>query len=202
MIWPLKLPIEKTVTPPHEIYATVTQAFSLQECNDIIRLSNKFKIHDALLRDADTREDVVKNQYRKGRVKWFKADDLDTHWLYRKLTDITHRVNSQFWDWDLDYIEDLQFTIYDTLNDNYGKHFDHIWDSPSYRKLSFSLQLTDPSLYDGCNLELHLGEKTFISDRSIGSMTFFPGFALHTVTPLTRGIRHSLVGWISGPRFK
>jgi PKHD-type hydroxylase len=202
MIWPLKPPVDKTTTPPHELFATVKQAFTPQECNEIIKLSNKFKIHDALLRDAVTREDIVSNQYRKGKVKWLNPEDADTHWVYRKLTDITNRVNDQFWGWELDYIEDLQFTIYDDLNDNYGKHFDHIWDSPGYRKLSFSLQLSDPSLYDGSNLELHMGENTFTGERSMGSMTFFPGFALHTVTPLTRGKRYSLVGWVCGPRFK
>jgi len=202
MIWPLKPPIQKSITPPHEIYATVTQAFSPQECNDIIRLSDKFKLHDALLQDPATRKDIVSEKYRKGKVKWFNPAEEETHWIYRKLTDITTRVNDQFWGWDLDFIEDLQFTIYEDLNDNYNKHFDHVWDSNSYRKLSFSLQLTDPSLYEGCDLELHLGEKTFTGDRSLGSITFFSGFALHTVTPLTRGKRYSLVGWVAGPPFK
>jgi len=202
MIWALKTPIEKTTTPPHELYATVKQAFSPQECSDIISLASRFEVKDALIREAVTRSDVVSSNRRKGKVQWMNSEDPDTHWLYRKLTDITNRVNDQFWAWDLDYIEDLQFTIYDDLNDNYGKHFDHIWDSPGYRKLSFSLQLTDPSLYEGSNLELHLGENTFIAERALGSMTYFPGFALHTVTPLARGTRYSLVGWVCGPRFK
>jgi PKHD-type hydroxylase len=35
-----------------------------------------------------------------------------------------------------------------------------------------------------------------------GSAIFFPSFAMHRVTPVTDGVRRSLVVWMEGPRFK
>ena len=33
-------------------------------------------------------------------------------------------------------------------------------------------------------------------------MIMFPSTMLHEVTPVTRGVRRSLVGWVLGPRLK
>ena len=33
-------------------------------------------------------------------------------------------------------------------------------------------------------------------------MAVFPSYSLYEVTPVTKGERYSLVGWITGPQFK
>jgi len=33
-------------------------------------------------------------------------------------------------------------------------------------------------------------------------MIFFPSYTLHEVTPVTKGTRYTLVGWVHGPAFK
>ena len=38
--------------------------------------------------------------------------------------------------------------------------------------------------------------------REQGSIIIFPSFVYHQVTPVRRGMRQSLVGWISGPTFR
>ena len=38
--------------------------------------------------------------------------------------------------------------------------------------------------------------------REQGSIIIFPSFVYHQVTPVTRGLRQSLVGWIAGPTFR
>ena len=35
-----------------------------------------------------------------------------------------------------------------------------------------------------------------------GSVNYFPSYMLHEVTPLERGTRYALVGWVNGPAFK
>mgnify|MGYP003351822367 FL=1 len=35
-----------------------------------------------------------------------------------------------------------------------------------------------------------------------GRLLLFPSFIIHRVTPVTKGIRKSLVTWVEGPRFK
>jgi PKHD-type hydroxylase len=39
-------------------------------------------------------------------------------------------------------------------------------------------------------------------DRSRGAFIIFPSFMLHRVTPVTRGVRWSLVAWIHGKRWR
>jgi PKHD-type hydroxylase len=69
------------------------------------------------------------------------------------------------------------------------------------RKLSISILLSDPSEFEG-------GELQFkgIEDRKIltkqGSIVVFPSFIEHRVTPVTKGVRYSAVTWASGPAFK
>jgi len=84
--------------------------------------------------------------------------------------------------------------------DHYIWHTDLIQDT-HIRKLSFSIQLTDPSEYEGGDLEFMpaLNDPTV---RKQGYITIFPSFCTHRVTPVTRGTRHVIVGWIYGPEFK
>ena len=37
--------------------------------------------------------------------------------------------------------------------------------------------------------------------KNKGTIIVFPSVLLHTVTPVTKGTRHSLVQWFSGPDF-
>jgi PKHD-type hydroxylase len=69
------------------------------------------------------------------------------------------------------------------------------------RKISMSIQLTDGSQYDGGDIEIH-GPPLTVAPRSIGSVVVFPSYALHRVTTVTRGVRHSLVVWAAGPPFR
>jgi PKHD-type hydroxylase len=69
------------------------------------------------------------------------------------------------------------------------------------RKLSISILLSDPSDFEG-------GELQFkgIEDRKIltkqGSIVVFPSFIEHKVTAVTEGNRYSAVTWASGPSFR
>lgn len=85
--------------------------------------------------------------------------------------------------------------------DHYTWHHDLHSDGNVGRKLSFSIQLTDSSEYDGGDLEFMPG----ITDHNIrkkGSMVLFSPFLTHRVTPVTRGVRHCIVGWMQGPPFR
>ena len=74
------------------------------------------------------------------------------------------------------------------------------------------LQLSDPSEYEGGQLELKESKKdknsVSISEQDQkdimkkGSIIVFPSFFTHRVTPVTKGTRMSLVAWVSGPLFR
>lgn len=96
--------------------------------------------------------------------------------------------------------------------DHFNWHIDNATAHTMSRKLSFSLQLTDPADYDGGDLELALytsglgaaGDSSAYRDqiRRRGEITVFPAFHLHRISPVTRGTRTALVGWVHGAPFR
>ena len=77
------------------------------------------------------------------------------------------------------------------------------------RKLSMTLNLTDPDDYKGGDLKFDFGPhagrgrfKTCKEIRPRGSIIIFPSFIHHQVTPVTSGTRYSLVIWSLGKPFR
>ncbi len=83
---------------------------------------------------------------------------------------------------------------------HYDWHFDY-GKEYSNRKISFSLQLSDPSEYDGGHLEI-AGINPDEATRKKGTLIMFPSYVRHRVTPVTRGTRYCVVGWVHGPHFR
>ncbi len=171
-------------------------AFSDNECDDIIATLDKLEIKDASIGVANE----LKSNIRSNSIGWVTPND-DTRWFYDKISEVTHNMNNQFWNFDLESIPELQFTKYANIGDNYNYHIDICpGSSPTYRKLTFSIQLTDENDYEGCDLEFMPGND--IAPRGRGTISFFPSFTTHRVTPLISGERNALVGWVCGPNFK
>jgi PKHD-type hydroxylase len=77
------------------------------------------------------------------------------------------------------------------------------------RKLSLTLNLSDPKTYKGGNLLFDFGEHSendrfheCSNAREQGTAIVFPSFLPHCVSPLTEGKRYSLVLWTLGEPFK
>ncbi len=84
--------------------------------------------------------------------------------------------------------------------DHYGWHMDVGPDGDTAtRKISVTVQLSDPDTYEGGNLELMPGDVA-IMRRVQGGAVLFPSFLLHRVTPMEKGTRYSLVAWFVGTR--
>jgi len=137
---------------------------------------------------------------RVTRLAWI-AHNPDTNWIYDRLWRIGYHLNVKTWRFDLTGIsETLQYTIYQTdEGSHYDWHTDNIVTAPMPRKLSLSLQLSDPADYDGCALELRAANNIDVAPIERGAVIAFPSYVLHRVTPIARGRRASLVSWISGP---
>jgi PKHD-type hydroxylase len=165
------------------------------ELDEVIKLGNSQKIEQALIGSLDG---IVENaDVRRTQLQYINPTQ-DSQWLYRKLTDIIKQVNGQFFNYNLDVIETLQFSTYN-IGDFYSTHLDSLpftkWGK--FRKLSFSLQLNDPLEYTGGDLIIN-GK---VISRQRGSIAFFNSFVSHSVTPIKGGVRKTLVGWVLGPKF-
>ena len=71
----------------------------------------------------------------------------------------------------------------------------------SVRKLSMSCLLTDPSEFEGGNLQVQTSDTPYDVKLEKGDIVIFPSYVLHRVSPVTKGVRHSLVAWANGSAF-
>jgi len=194
--WSLK----KEERPEYSFYKNI---FSSEECDRIIALGKNATTATPLADALVSGNNVAQPTIRKSKISWLQSNVEATRWLYEKLTVIVLDANNEYFNFDLHEIESLQFTQYEgQMGEFYTKHNDINRGRSIIRKLSFSIQLTDPSDYSGGQLLFHTGYSPILGPIDRGCMTFFPSFVLHEVTPVTAGIRYSLVGWVNGPHFK
>ena len=113
-------------------------------------------------------------------------------------------MNGQFFDLDLyGFVEDLQYTTYNSVEEgHYDWHMDKGNLNSSPRKLSMVLQLSDPTEYEGGDLEFMMSKDPIKATKQKGIIYTFPSYILHRVTPVTAGTRKTLVVWLAGPKFK
>ena len=186
--WPFKL------DHVHE-WAYWKSAFSKEECDLIIELGKKNLITGQVANPAKTKK------YRKSKINWIQPDQK-TDWIFKRLTDISQSLNDQFFKFDVEgFLEGLQFTNYKAVGSYYGKHVDK-GTNTKIRKLSLSVQLTEPKKYKGGDLNLYFEDKPLPMSKEQGTLVMFPSYVLHEVTPVSKGERDSLVAWISGKNFK
>lgn len=125
----------------------------------------------------------------------------DTEWIYERLLKVAHETNQAKFRFNIDYncILAIQFTKYEE-----GGYYDwHVDTGPTQdtccRKLSITIQLSDPSSYKGGKLEFGMNERNIMSASSDqGSATIFCSLARHRITEVTHGKRYSLVAWVTG----
>jgi PKHD-type hydroxylase len=184
-------------------YATWNNGFTDDEIEMIIEIGESFRIDTATVGGDKENEDDVK--IRKSKISWISNND-NTFWLYKKLSEITRKLNGQFFNFDLfGFYEDMQYTIYESFQKgHYDTHIDMVSrgsDIPQ-RKLSIVLQLSDQEQYEGGELQIFETGKFLPVEKKKGLLVAFPSYLPHKVTPVTSGIRRSLVVWVAGPPFK
>ena len=179
-------------------FVTWNEAFNDEEVERIHQNAADRKSEEAFVGDGEKEKAI-----RVSEVTWLEHAN-DTDWLYDTLAFITNQLNGQFYKFDLfGFQEHMQYTVYDSEKEgHYTWHVDGGVKTASVRKLSIVVQLSDPSEYEGGDLEILVGSEPIKIDRKKGLIAAFPSYVLHRVTPVTKGIRKSLVIWVTGPSFK
>jgi PKHD-type hydroxylase len=135
----------------------------------------------------------------------------ETHWINGLLAHYATLANRTTWNLDLTFMPGVQYGIYtetsffdwhiDELPQAYGPLAATRWIGLN-RKLSVIVNLTDPDAYEGGDVQLRdrVGKPVEIEGaRERGTVLVFPANVAHMVTPVTSGVRNSLVGWYLGP---
>ena len=179
-------------------FAVWQNGFSAEELDAIIAYGERQRHGQGSVERKGQLEAV--QSIRVTRLAWI-PNNSQTNWIYDRLWRIGYHLNLKAWRFDLTAIaETLQYTIYETdEGGHYDWHTDNITTAPMPRKLSLSLQLSDPAAYDGCALEVRAANNIDVAPVERGAVIAFPSYVLHRVTPIARGRRASLVSWISGP---
>ena len=142
---------------------------------------------------------------RSGKVGWMDINAQNQH-IWMKIVNAVADVNANFFHFNLTgCYEPAQLTFYNSnVQNHYNWHVDlSPSDKGSPRKLSMSLLLSDPSEFEGGQLEIKdSNDQPLTMQQAKGRAIFFPSYTLHRVTPVTQGIRKSLVLWVGGPEFK
>lgn len=136
-----------------------------------------------------------KSSYRD--ISWSESvEDGELAALVDRLSDAVDVVNENHWNFELgDWEQPLRLSKY-VPGDFHDWHIDHVIGDGT--KLAFSIPLNEHTDWDGGLLQLM---ETEVPAAQLGRGIFFPGYHPHRVTPVTRGVRYVLLGWVSGPRF-
>lgn len=187
------------LTTRSETHAYWNNTFSDEQLDKIVQLCDTLSLGSATVDEGVLAEDM-----RMSDTGWVSCNP-DTQFIYDSLAWAARNLNGQFFDFDLyGFVEDFQYTIYRGNGGKYDWHMDAgpTRNGAAPRKLSLVLQLSDPSEYEGGELELFLSHQPKKIEKKKGLLVAFPSYILHRVTPVTNGIRRTLVVWIAGPKFK
>jgi len=210
--------------------------FTPQEVNQIHAIASKYELEDSMIgqgnEDPDDRtyhrEGNKDNTIRQSKNIWLAPNQIPQE-LEQKLVGGINMANQEAgWNLHWDWQERHQYTTYEhrpnapVTGDFYTWHLDSS-DMPQseggrVRKLSSTLQLSDPEDYEGGGFDYieyqGIFDKLDIYDTRIdigsfkksipfsakakGTLIVFPSDTYHQVTPVTRGVRKSLVSWFHG----
>ena len=198
------------------------EALDKKTCNKIKRLArNNWEISG-----VDTSKEITAEERKTGRKGDFKPDSkvrisdvawIADQWVYDTIWPFMQEANDEAgWGYHIKAAESMQITRY-RKGGFYNFHRDGNGDQLSaynnpenafthghVRKLSMTTLLSDS--YEGGEFQFasYAKEECVISTpefNTVGSIVVFPSSMEHRVSPVTKGIRHSLVTWFVGPTF-
>jgi len=191
-------------------YHVIKNAIPLEFCDRIIETGL------GLPNNPATVQNDPKRKLRKSIVSWIPNDD-EHSWIYNKIGSIILSTNFKHWGWQLQQVENMQFTRYEEEGhytwhaDSYRQAYDKDSRWPGMtRKISCTLLLSEPSDYEGGEFQIETqnaapGDPARIENLSDaigkGTLIIFPSHLFHRVTPVQSGVRQSLVAWYLGRPF-
>jgi len=175
--------------------------FSREECDKIVSYFQEAYPSAATV--GGNGPGALKRQIRSADI--FTVDNRDEfRWIFDKVATIVSIVNTGHFDYEIAGItHSLQLIRYDTSEDTPGHYDWHIDSGPgdsAHRKISLTVQLTDPHKYKGCDLEVFDHGGQVLAPREQGAVSLFPSYMPHRVTPIEQGERYALVIWVHGSR--
>jgi len=175
---------------------------SKQECERIIGLHKDLYATNASVGTSKDRS--ITKEIRAADVYNIENND-ENKWIFEKIANVASFANDTHFQYEVYGIRHgIQLIHYRSDTDVKGHYNWHIDCGPgeaATRKISFTMQLSDPNTYKGCDLVVndHQREEV-IASKAQGAISLFPSYMPHFVAPIERGERFALVVWIHGSR--
>lgn len=186
-------------------------------------LEEDLKKFDPLAQESKIQGDTLDKVIRDSKNAWIPT----SHWIGGFVWHYIQRANKENFLYDLTCIdgESIQYTQYGA-GQFYDWHIDAGLDSAYkpqiltnshtnmsqelatvngeyVRKLSFTIQLSDPEDYTGGEVQfIDNARNTFFAPKQRGTVILFDSRTQHRVRKVKSGLRKSLVGWVVGPRWR
>lgn len=185
-------------------------AFTEEELKEIDKIFSSFQLENGSTFGVDDLETT--KRIRKSKIHFVYKDET-TKWIFDRFNFVIKSLNDQYYNFDLNGYESIQYTVYDAENEGkYDWHMDMLlgiddkyFSNHSTRKLSIVMCLSEQGRdFVGGEFELNVcteNKSTYIPLHK-GKIIAFPSWMIHRVKPVIRGIRKSLVIWVEGPKFK
>ena len=179
-------------------YSWFENCFSEEEVEKIKACWNPDEIRDAQVNNAGN--DIDRKDLRKSDIIFLKPGEHD--WIYDRLAQAALQANANRYKYDVKGFQtELQLAKYHD-GGFFDWHMDFGSGDISNRKLSITVQLSDPEEYEGGDLQFMINQNAVTAPKKKGTAVIFPSFGLHRVMPVTSGSRFSIVGWIGGPPYR
>lgn len=177
-------------------------ALSAELCDTIILEGDKLISGDGSTGNSD--HSSYDPKIRETNISFFDAN----HWIHGICLHYVQMANKNAaWNLNILYPQNAQYARY-FPDQHYVPHKDDNI-SPNkteMRKLSIAIQISDGKNYEGGDfiIESPCGKEFQRVDvfRNRGSIIVFPSVMIHGITPVTKGVRHSVVCWVVGPNFR
>ena len=180
-------------------------------CDDIVKDCKDNILNKASVFNPDKKSSRDDPEIRKTSIYFINDRDNKVNelaWYFLR------EANKIQFNYDLEYFQQIQFAEYKD-GGFYGWHQDEagIEKTNEIRKLSLTLVLSNPDTFEGGELQFYNGDRPFedIGDitaeqvtndiKAQGTVICFDSRDFQRVTPVTKGVRYSLVQWFSGPDF-
>ena len=183
------------------IAETTEPIFSPKQCQMVIDKGMSLKKQTAQVGMGRPEGSGVDPKKRITTISWIPFKEMPE--MYRDIEATMLKANNNHFGFEgMQLTEPGQFTHYPMGgfyewhmdNDVLGKH------QPPVRKISMTLLLSNPSTFEGGELEFMDDKKSIKLQQ--GQAIFFASWLRHRVKPVTKGERKSLVMWFGGPPFK
>ena len=186
--------------PKWKSYVVETKGpiFTPKLCKEILDLSNTLEKEQGKTYNRERRDNDKKR--RQSAISWIAFNKMQP--VYDDINNLIQKINrNNFGFSNIKIIEPAQVSEY-KKGGFYEWHTDSCIEmntEPLVRKLSMTLLLNDPNEFEGGDLQI--AGKVLLPMKQ-GHAAIFASFLQHRVTPVTQGVRKSLVMWFGGEPFK